>query len=89
MLEAFLPSRKWRIVAGMLASIGLLYAVTAIMYLRVGDMYHALVDGLVLGVVMGLAVAAWLKSCNRPVPRLIKVLGLFLASGLVALALSR
>jgi hypothetical protein len=59
------------------------------MCLRVGDMYHALVDGVVLGVVRGLAVAAWLKSCNRPVPWLIKVLRLFLASDLAALALSR
>ena len=62
MLEFFRTPRNLRIVAGGLGFLGMLYGLTAVLCLVRRGYSHALISGLALVVMVGLGLAAWLKS---------------------------
>ena len=68
MLEFFRTARNLRVVARCLWFVGMVYGVIAVLCLVRRDYYHALISGLVLAVVVGLGLAAWLKSASRSIP---------------------
>jgi hypothetical protein len=68
MLELFRTPRNLRIVAGGLGFLGMLYGLTAVLCLVRRDYSHALISGLALVVMVGLGLAAWLKSASRSIP---------------------
>jgi hypothetical protein len=55
-------------VAGSLAFVAMVYAVSAVLSLLQRDYYHALISCLVLAVMVGLVIAVWLKSSSRLIP---------------------
>lgn len=60
--------RNLRIVVVGLAVIGLLYAAMAVLSLVRGQSREAFISGLVVVVVAGMGLMAWLKSAGRSIP---------------------
>ena len=68
MAQTLVTSRNLRVVVYVLAVVALLYAATTVLSLLRRDSYHALISGLVLSVVVGIGLMAWLKSASRSIP---------------------
>jgi len=68
MAQTLVTSRNLRVVVYVLAVVALLYAATTVLSLLRRDSYHALISGLVLSVVVGMGLMAWLKSASRSIP---------------------
>ena len=68
MLEFVRTARNLRVVARCLWFVGMVYGVIAVLCLMRRDYYHALISGLMLAVMVGLGLGAWLKSGNRLIP---------------------
>ena len=75
-------------VAVGLVSVGIVYAVTGVLSLLQRDFYHALISGLVLAVMVGFGLAAWLKSASRPIPEWLRA-GCFVLALVLFFALFR
>ena len=73
MLELFRSARTLRIVANGLAFVGIVYAVICVLSFLRRDFYHALISFLILAVMVGLGLAARLKSANRSIPQWLRV----------------
>lgn len=68
LLESFRTGRNLRIVAWGLFFVAMVYAASGGLSLLQRDYYHALISGLMLAVMVGLGLGAWLKSGNRLIP---------------------
>ena len=68
MTPTIASSRNLRVVVYVLTVVALLYALTLVLSLLRRDSYHAWISGLVLSVVAGMGLMAWLKSASRSIP---------------------
>lgn len=86
-----MTGRNLRVVAGVLAFMGTLYAVTAAMCIVRHDFYGALVAFLVFNVSVGFSLSAWLKAEDQTgtVPQWLRVSCYFLACSLFVVAFSK